>query len=115
MRKDLITGIVLIIFGFAVGGIGIVSAGVGIGIPGFVIIFIGSYFVIRSKVTSNQEKKEKDNVIPVDSLFFEKSRVGKILIGLILLLIGFGAIGTLPGILMAVGGIWLLYLGFRKI
>lgn len=114
MRKDTIAGITLIVFGVFVGGI-IISIGVrNIIIPSFVVILSGVYFLVRASITSKKEHQDQDSIVPVDSLFFEKSRLGMMLIGLLLFLTGVFSIRSLPGVILLLGGAWMAFSAYRK-
>ena len=100
--KQIIVGIVLILFGFVVGGVGIASAGVGIGISSFAIILVGFYLITRSLYSKNGDKKtvegkksvdDHNNVDNVTAGYckqksLESSPWGKIFLAIVLYVIG---------------------------
>ena len=88
--NQILLGFGFVLFCLIIGGVGLVTAGVGIGIP---MIPLGIYLMIRGyyKVKTNSK------------LIFEKTSNGKILLGILLFLLG-----------LATGGsiiiVWLFYL-----
>ncbi len=110
--KQLILGIVVFSFGLCVGGIGIASAGIGIGIP---MIPIGVYLIYRGwRIFENDSKNEQQNIInPVPLEEFEKTSLGKMGLGIILIIIGLGTSALLIGIPILLLGIWYIYQAYK--
>jgi len=104
----LVIGIAILIFGLLIGGVGVASAGIGIGIP---MIPLGLYMTYRGWRIYQHEKEQEEtdviNPIPLEPL--EKTKRGKIGIGIILILVGVGTSAILIGIPIAAYGVWLIY------
>lgn len=99
--KQILIGASLILFGFLVGGVGLATAGVGIGIP---IIPIGAYLIMRGGNTIFSTKSESD-VQP-----FEKTSWGGVLLGILIILTGVATSAFAIGIPIIVAGIvWIAY------
>jgi hypothetical protein len=109
---QMLLGLGFLLFGISVGGVGIASAGVGIGIP---MIPIGIYLSYRGWRIFKNEKviKESDLVSPEPLVPFEKTKAGKIGLGLILILIGVATSAMLIGIPIVLVGLWLMYTAFK--
>jgi len=105
MEKDSYIGIGFIIFGLLIGGVGVATAGVGIGIP---VIPIGVYLVWRGF----SRKKFTDN--RSDPFWFEKSSKGKIGIGILLIIIGIATSALVIGIPIALYGAYLIYTALKS-
>lgn len=107
----LVVGIAVILFGLLVGGVGVASAGIGIGIP---MIPLGIYLTIRGWRIYHHEKEQEEsdviNPMPLEPL--EKTKWGKILLGILLVIVGAGASAFLVGIPILAYGIWIIYSGF---
>lgn len=101
-------GIGFILFGLLVGGVGLASAGVGIGIPmipiGAYIAFRGGRIIQNEKINQSRSEPER---LPLK--VFERTKTGKTGLGIILLLVGVGTSAFLIGIPIAIVGLWLLY------
>lgn len=80
---QIIIGIAFIIFGLTIGGVGIASAGVGIGIP---MIPFGIYIILRGYRALNNDKR--------GDFDFEKTPIGKIALGILLIIIAIGTGGS---------------------
>lgn len=102
MEKESYVGIGFILFGLFVGGVGIATAGFGIGIP---IIPIGIYLIWRGFA----RKKIKSG--PHDLFAVEKSSGGKIGLGSILILLGIATSALIVGIPILLYGTYLIYKG----
>ena len=111
IRKDTLTGIIIIVFGICVGGIGVASAGLGIGLP---VIPIGIYLIWRGYCITKQQADPEALDQKADSLDFERSPKGQIGIGIIVLLIGIGTSAMIIGIPIAMAGGYLIYKGIKK-
>lgn len=111
--NQLIIGILILIFGIVVGGVGIASAGVGIGIP---MIPLGIYISIRGYRAIKYEREQRfSNVInPMPLTPFEKTRLGKVGLGSLLILLGVGTSALLIGIPLIAYGVWTIYCAFFK-
>ena len=102
LYTEIYIGIGFVFFGIFIGGVGLASAGVGIGIP---MIPIGIYIIIRgyNKVKGNTQ------------ILFEKTSKGKILLGILLIIISIGTGGSaLIAIAIFGGGGYLIYCGVKK-
>lgn len=102
MEKESYVGIGFIIFGVVVGGVGVATAGFGIGIP---MIPIGIYLVWRGFARKKIENTKED------PFAVEKSSGGKIGLGVILILIGLATSALLIGIPILLYGVYLIYKG----
>lgn len=100
-------------FGLFVGGIGVATAGVGIGIP---MIPIGIYLTYRGwRIYKHEEEsqyKDPENQTPLEPL--EKTRAGKVGVGLLLMLIGVGTSAFLIGIPILIAGLWFIYKAYES-
>ena len=101
MEKESYLGVGFILFGIFVGGVGVATAGFGIGIP---MIPIGIYLVWRGYA----RKKPEDPFAP------EKSPLGKIGLGIILILIGLATSEFIVGIPILLYGAYLIYTAIRS-
>ena len=110
--KHLIIGIGLLLFGVFVGGVGLASAGIGIGIP---MIPIGIYFTYRGWRIYKHEKITRSSGIansePLQPL--EKTKIGRFGVGIILILVGIGTSAMIIGIPILLAGIWFIYEAFK--
>lgn len=111
IRKDTLTGIIILAFGIFVGGIGLASAGIGIGLP---VIPVGIYLIWRGYCLTKQRANTDALDQKADSLDFERSSKGQIGIGIIVLLIGIGTSAMIIGIPIAMAGGYLIYKGIKK-
>lgn len=102
MEKESYLGLGFIIFGIVVGGVGVATAGFGIGIP---MIPIGIYLVWRGFARKKIENEKQD------PFAVEKSSGGKIGLGVILILIGLATSALLIGIPILLYGVYLIYKG----
>ncbi|MCK4404493.1 MAG: hypothetical protein KAW02_05320 [candidate division Zixibacteria bacterium] len=107
--KQTIVGILLFIFGIVIGGVGIATAGIGIGIPmmplGCYFVFRGIYQLCRTKKNSDAAERRK---------CFERTKVGGIFLGILLILIGVATSALFIGIPIIIFGVVLIVLtGFR--
>jgi hypothetical protein len=105
MEKESYLGVGFILFGIFVGGVGVATAGFGIGIP---MIPIGIYLVWRGYARKKLEGKPKDPFAP------EKSPRGKIGLGIILILIGIGTSAFIVGIPILLYGAYLIFAAIRS-
>ena len=105
MEKESYAGIGFIVFGIFVGGVGVATAGFGIGIP---MIPIGIYLVwrgfARKKIVNERG----------DPFAVEKSSGGKIGLGIILVLVGLATSALIVGIPILLYGIYLIYKGSKS-
>jgi hypothetical protein len=103
-------GIAIILFGFFIGGVGLASAAIGVGIP---MIPLGIYIAYRGgRVIQYEKRKEKLGKIEYSSSLetFEKTKLGKTGLGILLILIGIGASPILLiGVPIILAGLWLTY------
>ncbi len=84
---QIIVGIAFLIFGLTIGGIGLATAGIGVGVP---MIPLGIYFFIRGFRSFLGKKKEENKTItdiPKQKVF-ERTRLGRLCLGIILILVG---------------------------
>ena len=100
-------GIGLLLWGIVVGGVGLATAGMGIGIP---LIPIGIYLFVRGLhrkgvLNSTPENKSKN---------LEETGGGKFWLGIILCFIGVPAIGAGIGIVLVVIGLYLIWNSLTK-
>ena len=102
LYNEIYIGIGIVLFGIFIGGIGMTSARIGIGIP---MIPLGIYLIIRgyNKVQGNT------------SVLFERTSKGKFLLGILLIFIGIGTGGSaLLPILLFGGAGYLIYKSITK-
>lgn len=104
MQKESYVGVGFIMFGLVVGGAGVATAGVGIGIP---IIPIGIYLVWRG--FERTKRRDKGD----DPFSVEKSPNGKIGIGILLVLVGVATSAWIIGVPILIYGIYLIYSAIR--
>jgi hypothetical protein len=97
--KQTIVGIVFILFGLFIGGVGIASAGIGIGIP---MIPFGIYLI--AKGIGSFYKKQVNSSIYLKYTHFEK-----VLLGLLLIIIGFSTSLLIIGIPIIAVGVYLIW------
>lgn len=100
-------GIGLLLWGLVVGGVGLATAGTGIGIP---LIPIGIYLVVRGLhkkglLASTPENRKKN---------LEETGGGKFWLGIILCFIGVPAIGAGIGIVFVAVGLYLIWSSLTK-
>ena len=111
--NHLILGIVVVLFGLIIGGVGVATAGIGIGIP---MIPLGIYLTYRGWRIYNHEKKNRDspevNPTPLEPL--EKTKIGKVGIGILLILVGVGTSAMIIGIPILIFGVWLIYKAYEN-
>jgi hypothetical protein len=96
---QLLTGIGIILFGLIICGVGLATAGVGIGIP---MIPLGGYIVIRGGRKLYLDKRISH------SPAFERTRSGRFLFGILLVMIGVATSALVIGIPVAVVGVGLV-------
>ena len=102
MEKESYAGIGFILFGIFVGGVGVATAGFGIGIP---IIPIGIYLVWRGFARKKIEHNTKD------PFAVEKSSGGNFGVGIILVLVGLATSALIVGIPILLYGVYLIWKG----
>lgn len=85
------------LFGLIVGGVGVATAGIGIGIP---MIPLGAYLAIRG----GRNLYLRNNKV-ADAPAFERTRLGGALFGILLVFVGIAASALVIGIPIAVGGV----------
>ena len=111
--KQLLLGGAVLLFGVFVGGIGVASAGIGIGIP---MIPLGIYLTYRGwRIYKHEEEVKENSVVnpePLEPL--EKTRIGKLGIGIILLIVGAGTTAFLIGIPIIFLGVWFIYKAYES-
>ena len=100
MEKESYVGIGFILFGIFVGGVGVATAGFGIGIP---MIPIGIYLVWRGFARKKIENERED------PFAVEKSSGGKVGLGIILILVGIATSALIIGIPILLYGIYMIY------
>lgn len=100
MEKESYVGIGFILFGIFVGGVGVATAGFGIGIP---MIPIGIYLVWRGFARKKLENERED------PFAVEKSSGGKVGLGIILILVGLATSALIIGIPILLYGIYMIY------
>ena len=109
--KHLAVGIAILIFGLFVGGFGLATAGIGIGIP---MLPIGGYLTYRGwriyKHERETHKSDPDTLSTLEPL--EKTEFGKASIGIILVAISASASALIVGIPILVAGLWFIYKAF---
>lgn len=109
---SLVVGIGILVFGFLIGGVGLASAGVGIGIP---MIPLGGYIALRGWRIYKHGEKLKDSSVAAEPLEpFEGTSIGKIALGILLILVGFGTSALLVGIPILLLGAWLVFKGIKS-
>ena len=109
---NLIIGLGVLFFGIVVGGVGIASAGVGIGLP---MIPLGIYLSYRGWRIYKYKKNQELGVVSNQPLKpLEKTKIGKIGLGILFILIGIGTSAMIVGIPILFVGIWLIYEAFKK-
>ena len=106
-----VTGILLILFGLFVGGAGIATAGVGIGIP---MIPLGIYILIRGGRTLFHERKMEGKKTYIKQNTFETTPFGRFAFGIILILIGIATSVFAIGIPVAIVGAILIVSSFKS-
>ena len=108
--NHLVIGIVTLLFGIAIGGVGVASAGVGIGIP---MIPLGIYLTYRGWRIYNHDKEQENsdiiNPMPLEPL--EKTKKGKLGLGILFILVGAGTSAMIIGVPILAYGIWIIYDG----
>lgn len=92
-------------FGLLIGGIGIASAGVGIGIP---MIPLGVYLIVRGIRSFFHEKQQEETGTYEKQPIFERTRAGRIGLGIILILVGIATSALLIGIPLIIIGLVLV-------
>lgn len=100
MEKESYVGIGFILFGIFVGGVGVATAGFGIGIP---MIPIGIYLLWRGFARKKIENERED------PFAVEKSSGGKVGLGIILILVGIATSALFIGIPILLYGIYMIY------
>jgi hypothetical protein len=105
MEKESYVGLGIILFGIFVGGVGVATAGFGIGIP---MIPIGIYLVWRGFARKKIENRNNE------AFAVEKSPAGKIGIGIILILVGLATSAFIVGIPILVYGAYLIFTAIRS-
>ena len=105
---QLLIGLAILLFGIIFGSVGLATAGVGIGIP---MIPLGLYVAYRGFriVKHESAKRAADEIDKTPLIPLEKTKEGKIGLGILLVLVGLGTSALLIGIPVAVVGFWLLY------
>ena len=104
--QQVLVGVSILLFGLFIGGIGLASAGVGIGIP---MIPIGIYVTYRGWRICNHVMKTRKQQEKTELVKFEKTKLGKFGLGVILILIGIGTSSFGIGIVIFLAGIWFFY------
>jgi hypothetical protein len=111
--NHLILGIGVVLFGLIIGGVSVATAGIGIGIP---MIPLGIYLTYRGWRIYKYEKKNRDspeeNTTPLEPL--EKTKIGKVGIGILLILVGVGTSAMIIGIPILIFGVWLIYKAYEN-
>lgn len=104
-------GVLVLLFGVIVGGVGLASAGIGIGIP---MIPLGMYLSYRGwRIFKHEEITRNSDILnpePIEPL--ENTKVGKIGLGLLLIFVGVGTSTFFIGIPILCLGVWLVYKGY---
>ncbi len=96
---QLLTGLGIILFGLTIGGVGLATAGVGIGIP---MIPLGCYIAIRGSRQLYLDKGVSHSPV------FERTRSGRLLLGILLVMIGIATSALVIGIPVALVGFGLI-------
>jgi hypothetical protein len=105
MEKESYIGVGFILFGIFVGGVGVATAGFGIGIP---MIPIGVYLVWRGFARKKIEDRS------TEAFAVEKSPAGKIGIGIILILVGLATSAFIVGIPILLYGVYLIFTSIKS-
>lgn len=112
--RHLLIGLGILIFGIFVGGVGLASAGIGVGIP---MIPLGIYLSYRGWRIYNHNKKIKnkgnDELEPPPLKALESTKVGKVGLGILLILVGIGTSAILIGIPIFGLGVWFIYMAYK--
>ncbi|MAF68672.1 MAG: hypothetical protein CMH25_04935 [Micavibrio sp.] len=109
---SLLIGIGVLLFGLVVGGAGLATTGVGIAIP---MIPLGIYLTYRGWRIYKHEKMEAlnpSNAHPLKPL--EKTKIGKIGLGVLFILVGIGTSAMIIGVPILLVGIWFICEAFKK-
>ena len=110
----LLFGIGVLIFGVLIGSIGVVSAGIGIGIP---MIPLGIYLTYRGwRIYKYGKEIKNDNIGSLDSQPLEpleRTKLGKVSLGILFILVGIGTSVMLIGIPIFCVGIWFIYKAYQ--
>ncbi len=89
------------------------SAGVGIGIP---MVPLGIYLSYRGwRIYKHEEESQNSDILdsqPIEPL--EKTKTGKVGVGILLILVGIGTSAQLIGIPILCVGIWFIYKAYEK-
>jgi hypothetical protein len=112
MNVQIKIGIAFIIFGVLIGGTGLASAGVGMSIP---MIPIGIYLIVRGYKDDEHNKEQEKTTTHIKKITFEKTKLGKILLGILLIIIGIGTSSLIVGIPLSIYGLYLILIGTNKI
>jgi len=110
--KHLILGVGILLFGIIIGGVGLASAGIGIGIP---MIPIGVYLTYRGwRIYKHEKTMQSSEIVNTESLQpLEKTKIGRIGVGIILILVGIGTSAMIIGIPILLIGVWFIYDAFK--
>ena len=110
--KHLMLGIGVLLFGLFIGGVGVATAGIGIGIP---MVPIGIYLTYRGwRIYRHQEQAQHqtpESQAPLEPL--EKTRIGKVAVGILLILVGVGTSAYVIGIPILIAGLWFIYKAYE--
>jgi len=109
--NQVVTGILFAIFGLLVGGIGVASAGFGVGIP---MIPLGIYLIVRGFRAFSHQKEMEETSVYEPQRPFEGTRFGRFLLGILLILFGIATSALLVGIPVIIAGVILIASGFRS-
>ena len=119
--KQLMLGIGVLFFGLFIGGVGVATAGIGIGVP---MVPIGIYLTYRGwriyRYQGQSEHQTPESPAPLEPLEpLEKTRLGKVAIGILLILVGLGTSADVIGVPILIAGLWFIYkaneIGIKKI
>ena len=108
-----LTGFGVLLFGLVVGGVGVATLGLGIGIP---MIPLGIYLMIRGvrafaveREVTRHPKVTREQVLDSHKAF-ESTRFGGFLFGILLILFGLATSGVVVGVpVIVIGAIMVWY------